>query len=84
MFEMWEQLLDQFNMFFECHVTSYFVQPTLRILGRQLVYGKALGWAQDEMLTKSGPAFWECPSPKGFTYCKAQGKIYHEPNLHRS
>jgi hypothetical protein len=42
---MWEQLLDQFNMFFECHVTSYFVQPTLRILGRQLVYGKALGWA---------------------------------------
>ncbi len=45
MFEMWEQLLDQFNMFSECHVTSYFVQPTLRILGRQLVYGKALGWA---------------------------------------
>jgi hypothetical protein len=45
---MWEQLLDQFNMFFECHVTSYFVQPTLRLLGRQLVYGKALGWGHSQ------------------------------------
>jgi hypothetical protein len=45
---MWEQLLDQFNMFFECYVTSYCVQPTLRILGRELVYGKVLGWGHSQ------------------------------------
>jgi hypothetical protein len=59
---MWEQLLDQFNMFFECHVTCYFVQPTLRILGRELVYDKALGWGHSQ---NKGPRMrryqvWPC------------------------
>ncbi len=33
---------------------------------------------------ESSPAFWECTPPMGFTYHKARGKIYHEPNLHKS
>ncbi len=38
------------------------------------------------MIAKCSPAFWECPSPMGFTCCKVQdkGKIYREPNLCRS
>ncbi len=27
-------------------------------------------------LAKSSPTFWECPSPMGFIYHKARGKIY--------
>jgi len=30
---------------------------------------------------ESRPTLWECPSPTVFTYHKAQGKIYYEPNL---
>jgi hypothetical protein len=37
--------------------------------------------AWDEVIAKSNLAFWECPPPIDFTYHKAQGKIYHEPNL---
>jgi hypothetical protein len=33
------------------------------------------------VIAKSGLAFWEFLPPMGFTYHKAWGKIYHEPNL---
>jgi hypothetical protein len=56
---MWEQLLDQFNIFFECHVTSYFVQPTLRTLGKELVYGNVLGWGYSQ---NKGPQMRRYPS----------------------
>jgi hypothetical protein len=36
------------------------------------------------MIAKYNPTFWECPPPMGFTYGKAQGKIYHEPSPLRS
>jgi hypothetical protein len=33
------------------------------------------------LVVKLGPTFFECPPPMGFTYHKAQNKIYHESNL---
>jgi hypothetical protein len=42
-------------------------------------FSKLRGLARDD--DESRPAFWECPSPIVFTYHKAQGKIYYEPNL---
>ncbi len=41
---------------------------------------KMRGWTR----LSSGPTFWECPPPMAITFLKAQGKIYHEPNLCRS
>ncbi len=31
--------------------------------------------AYDEMIMKSNPKIWECPSYVGLTYCRAQNKI---------
>ncbi len=44
-------------------------------------FSKLSGLAQAN--SKSSPAFWECPSPMVFTYHRAQGEIYYEPNLCR-
>jgi hypothetical protein len=43
--------------------------------------GSKWGHAQNKVprIAKSGPTFWECPSPRGFALCKAQGKGYMNP-----
>ncbi len=46
-------------------------------------FSKLRGLARDDD-DESSPAFWECPSPIVFSYHKAQGKIYYEPNLRTS